>query len=158
MKPHGLKGQVTLSLSPDAPADFDDIETLFIEVRERLLPYFIERISIKGGKAYLKLEDVDTPEDAQGLSRASVYLPRELRPASEQGYHDDELIGFEVMEQDLGLIGQVSDVVQAGPNRLLSITHDGREVLIPIQGPFITDVSTADKRIAVTLPEGFLDL
>lgn len=158
MKPHGLKGQVTLSLGPDAPGDFSETEALFIEVRERLLPYFIENISVKGQKAYLKLEDVDTPEEAERLSRASVYLPKENRPEPAQGFYEDEVIGFNVVEDERGVLGTVIEVVQAGPNRLLSVSHQGREVLIPVNGPFISHVDVPGKTIQVTLPEGFLDL
>src|SRR5687768_17419405 len=99
MKPHGLKGQVTISLDADAPEDFSDIEILFVETRERLLPYFIEAISVRGNKAFLKLEEVDSPEEAQRISKSAIYLPKESRVGSGRGeFYDDEVIGFEVSD------------------------------------------------------------
>src|SRR5690606_12901459 len=122
MKPHGLKGEVTISLDPDAPDDFTAIETVFVEVRSRLLPYFIERISLRGNKAYLKLEGVDTPEASQDISRSPIYLPKASRPRSGRGeFYDDEVIGFAVHDTAIGDLGRVTEIVQAGPNKLLSV-------------------------------------
>lgn len=159
MKPHGLKGQVTIALDPEAPEDFSSIETVFVEVHERLLPYFIEAISLKGSKAFLKLEEVNTPEEAKHISKSALYLPKTARPKSARGaFYDDEVIGFEVTDSETGLLGRITEVMQAGPNKLLSVDYQGKEVLIPLNSPFIASVNKAKKRIIVTLPDGFLDM
>ena len=159
MKAHGLKGQVTLSLDLDAPENFAGIETLFVDVKEKLLPIFIEAISIKGNKAYLKLEGIETPEAAHQLSKSSVYLPKSSRPKSVRGeFYDDEIIGFEVVDSSSGSLGKITEIVQAGPNRLLSVLHEEKNVLIPLNGPFIDSVNKSKRKITVTLPEGFLEI
>lgn len=159
MKPHGLKGQVTISLDGDAPENIAEVENVFIEVRERLLPYFIESISVKGNKAFLKLEEVDSHEEAQQISKSAIYLPKAARPKSGRGeFYDDEVIGFEVYDTDLGLLGKVTEIVLAGPNKLLSVMYNEQEVLIPLNGPFIEGVNKSRKKITVTLPEGFTEL
>ena len=53
-KTHGLKGEVTIALEPGAPDDFEAITSIFAEVKGRLIPYFIEEISFKGDKAFVK--------------------------------------------------------------------------------------------------------
>jgi 16S rRNA processing protein RimM len=159
LKPHGLKGQVTISLDPEAPADFSPVKTLFVENNERLLPYFIEAISVKGNKAFLKLEEVNTPEEAKAISKSPIYLPKAQRPKSGRGeFYDDEVIGFAVVDTTLGLLGNVVTVVSAGPNKLLSVDHNQKEVLIPLNSPFIDGVNKTRKKIMVTLPDGFLEI
>lgn len=159
MKPHGLKGEVTISLDPDAPEDLSSVETVFVEVRERLLPYFIQAISLKGNKAFLKLEDVDTAEEAQNISKSALYLPKSSRPKSGRGeFYDDEVIGFDVQDTAVGLLGKITDIVQAGPNKLLSVDVQGKEVLVPLNSPFIHSINKSRKKITVTLPDGFLDI
>ncbi|MGC1244508.1 MAG: ribosome maturation factor RimM [Chryseosolibacter sp.] len=159
MKPHGLKGEVTISLDPQAPDDFNAIETIFVEVKERLLPFFVQGISLKGNKAFLKLEDVNTPEQAQDISKSSLYLPKASRPKSGRGdFYDDEIIGFEVFDTAQGSLGKITEVIQAGPNKLLSIDFQGKEILVPVNGPFVDSVNKTRKKITVTLPEGFLDI
>ena len=159
MKPHGLRGEVTLSLDPDFPDDNTALDTLFVEQQNRLVPYFIESISVRGDKAFVKFEEIDTPESASAISKSPVYLPKEMREKSGRGaFYDDEVIGFEVTDEELGVLGKIVEVVAAGPNRLLSVDHNGKEVLIPVNGPFINSINKTKKKVLVSLPEGFLDI
>jgi 16S rRNA processing protein RimM len=130
-----------------------------VEIREKLLPFFIETISVRGSKAFLKLEEVDTPEQARNISKSSLYLPKSSRPKSGSGkFYDDEVIGFEVVDTTTGPLGKITEIVQAGPNKLLSVGYQGREVLVPLNSPFIESVNKTKKKITVSLPEGFLDI
>lgn len=159
MKPHGLKGQVTFSLDQEAPDNFGQIKTLFVEVKEKLLPFFIDTISVKGNKAYLKLDGIETPEDAQTLAQSPVYLPKSSRPRSLRGeFYGDEIVGFDVIDTRTGPLGKVTETLQAGPNRLLSVAYHQKEILIPLNGPFIGGVNKSKRRITVTLPDGFLEI
>lgn len=158
MKPHGLKGEVTVMLEDEAPTDFSAIDSVFLEQNNRLVPYFIETLSGQGKKVFLKLEDVDSPEAAKLIAKQSVYVPKSLRPKPPRGkFYDDEIIDFEVYDHQIGLLGKIDGVI-AGPNRLLSIQYQGKEILIPTNGPFIKAVNKAKKRIDVELPEGFLEI
>jgi len=146
-------------LERDAPEDLSTLESAFIEQNSRLVPYFIQHISDQGKKAFVKFEDVDSAEDAGKISKHALYIEKSLRPKSGKGeFYNDEVVGFEVHDEELGQLGDVQEVMQAGPNRLLVVLHQGREVLIPVHGPFITSVNKTKKRISVTLPEGFLDI
>jgi 16S rRNA processing protein RimM len=159
LKPHGLKGEVTVMLERDAPEELSNLESAFIEQNNRLVPYFIKHISDQGKKAYVKFEDVDSADDAAKISKHTLYIEKSHRPKSGKGeFYDDEVVDFEVHDEDLGHLGNVREVMQAGPNRLLVVLRQGREVLIPVHGPFITSVNKTKKRISVTLPEGFLDI
>ncbi|MBT1704271.1 ribosome maturation factor RimM [Chryseosolibacter indicus] len=159
MKPHGLKGEVTISIEDDIPNEIESLDKIFIEQTNGLVPYFIENISVKGSKAYLKLEDVDSTEAATAISKSAIYLPKTERPKSSRGeFYDDEIVAFEVHDNEFGLIGRVVEVTLAGSNKLLSIDREGKEILIPINSPFIESINKSKKRITVSLPDGFLDI
>jgi 16S rRNA processing protein RimM len=160
MKPHGLKGEVTISLEDDAPIDFSVLDTLFIlEKDNRLIPFFIESFSGKGTKAFVKFEDVNDPETANKISKKPIYLPKSSRPKSGKGeFYEDEIQDFEVWDTNHGLLGKVTSVVQTGANKLLEVDHNGKEVLIPINSPLILSINKSKKKISVDLPEGFLDI
>lgn len=158
LKPHGLKGEVTISIDEDAP-DVSELESVFLEKDNRLVPYFIESISVRDAKAFVKFEDVNTPEEAKAISKRALYLPKSSRPKSGRGeFYDDEIVGFEVQDETAGELGKVTSVVDAGANKLLVVHQGDKEVLIPVNGPFITSVNKSKKKISVDLPEGFLDI
>jgi len=144
---HGLKGEVTLVLGPDCP-DLGTVKSLFVETAGSLVPFFIEAVSVRGTKAFLKLEEVNTPERADSLKGSSLYLPKTERPKLDRGdFYSDEVIGFEVSDVEMGPLGTVNDVLENGPMRYLSVLHNGKEVMIPVNGPFITSVNKAKKKI-----------
>ncbi len=156
-KTHGLKGEVTITYTD--LADLESVKSVFIELRNGLVPYFIEHISSRKDKAFIKFEDVNSLEAATMLKGSSVYLDKSLRPKLKKGeFYDDEVIDFIVEDEDLGLLGAIKEVIQSGPNRLLALDYLGKEVLIPITGPFIQSINKTKKKIMVLLPDGFLDL
>lgn len=159
MRPHGLKGEVTISLDPDSPVDWENLKSIFIEVKSQLVPYFIESISVRNDRAFVKLEDIGTPEQASLLKGGSLYLPKETRPKLERGeFYNEDVIGFEVMDDVHGPLGFIEEVEQAGPNRFLVLSYVQKEIMIPVNGPFIKSINKAKKKITVSLPEGFLDI
>lgn len=156
LKPHGLKGGVTISLDELIDADS---KTFFIEINNSLVPYFIEEYSERGNKAFVKFEDVDSVEDAETISKKAIYLPKSARPKSARGeFYDDEIIGFQVEDSSLGILGQVTEVTTAGPNKLILVRASNREILIPVNSPFIKSINKAKKKISVELPDGYLEI
>lgn len=159
MRPHGLKGEVTISLNPDSPSDWEALKTVFIDQRNTLVPYFIEYVSVKNDKAFVKFEDVSTPEIAAGLKNLSIYLEKTSRPKLQAGdFYDDEIIGFKVEDEAEGLLGVVKDIERAGMNRFIILDYADKEVMIPAQPPLVKSVNRTKKVISVNLPEGFLDI
>jgi 16S rRNA processing protein RimM len=159
LRSHGLKGEVTVSLDPECPSGLESVNSIFLEENSKLIPYFIEHAAVRGDKAYIKFEEVNSAEAASQISRRAVYLPKSSRISSGRGnFYDDEILDFEVVDDVHGTLGKVTKVTQAGPNKLVAVGYMNKEVLIPVNGPFITGVNKSKKRISVSLPDGFLDI
>lgn len=161
MKPHGLKGEVTVSIDAETPNDITAIESVFVNHSGQLAPYFIEAVSVKGNKAFVKFSEINTLAQAENISKSALYLPKAARPKAAKGdFYADEVVGFAIQDEKDGNLGTVREVVQSGLQRLLSVEGDadGREILIPVNDAFITRVNRARKTITVSLPDGFLDI
>jgi 16S rRNA processing protein RimM len=154
---HGLKGELTCVIEEELPeADFNAV---FVDVDNRLIPYFIKGLSGQGNRALLRLEDVDSLEQAKRLVGKGLYLQKTLRrPLGRGEFYDDELTGFTVTDAGLGQLGKVREIIEAGPNKLIAVVHGDKEVLIPVNGPFIKSINKSKKTVSVDLPEGFLEL
>jgi len=156
-KTHGLKGEVTAVFTE--PIELDALGSIFIEIKGNLVPYFIESFSDRGDKAFLKFEDINTPELAASLKGTLLYLHKEVRPVLKRGeFYNDEVIGYTIEDDTEGILGQLKQVIQSGPSRLLEIDYHGKDVLIPVNGPFIKSVNKSKKLIKVSLPDGFLSI
>lgn len=155
-KNHGLKGEVTAILTEDLD---ETVDTVFLEINNSLVPYFIKQVSGIRTKPIIAFEDVTTIDKATSLKGCSIYLPKTLRPKLSRGnFYNDELTGYSVEDKNLGELGKVIEVIESGSNRLLSVVNDRQEVLIPVNAPFILSVRKTEKKIFVELPDGFLDL
>lgn len=159
LRTHGLKGEVTVSLDADAPHDLPLMASVFLETDNSLVPYFIHSASLHGNKAYVKFEEVDSIDEASKLVSRRIFLHKSARAKSgPTEFYNDEIINFNVTDEVLGALGRITDIMQAGANRLLVVDHNGNEVLIPVNSPFIIDINKKKKTVTVNLPEGFLDI
>jgi 16S rRNA processing protein RimM len=157
-KTHGLKGQLTLVPNSDCPL-LAPGQALFLLLQQNLVPYFVKDISARHDKFFIAFEDVTSVEAAQQLKGAAVFVSKAHRPPLPRGeFYNDEVIGFEVHDLHLGLLGVVSEVVEHGPSRHVLIKTSEKEILIPVTGPFIKKLNKAKKVMAVELPEGLTDL
>jgi 16S rRNA processing protein RimM len=159
-KVHGLRGEVNVVLDVDYPEDYEGLEHLFLEQKGRLVPFFLEHFVLQpGGKALVKFEDLDSLDQVEPLVGLEIFLPlSELPQLDEDQYYFHELIGFEVFDENLGLIGPVQIIYDLETQDLLGVTHKGKEVLIPIQDGIILKVDKAAKKVYCQLPEGLLDI
>lgn len=159
-KVHGLRGEVNVVLDVDYPEDYEGLEHLFIEQKGRLVPFFLEHFVIQpGDRALAKFEELDTIESVESLVGSEAYLPLTELPQLEDGqYYFHELVGFEVIDETLGLIGPIQIIYDLETQDLLGVIHQGKEVLIPIQDGIITKVDKAAKKVFCQLPDGLLDI
>lgn len=156
-KTHGLNGEVTVNTMPECP-DMGSLDSVFIDRGGNFVPYFLKSVSVKGDKAFVKFDEVNNIDQAAELKGSSLFLLKSERPKLSKGeFYNDEVVGFEVLENG-EVLGNITDIMEGGPNRFLVLDYKGKEILIPINGPFIKSVNKSKKKVTVELPEGFLDI
>ena len=159
IKTHGLNGEVSIFLDTDHPEDYQNLESLFIEINKQLIPFFVESLRVQGSHALIAFEEVETIEDAERLRGCSIYLPLSLLPKLEDNaYYYHELIGFDILDQEKGLIGQLDSIVDVAGNDIMITNFQSIEVMIPMNDDVIEKVDKSAHQILIKLPEGLLDV
>ena len=80
----------------------------------------------------MKLEGIDTPEDAEKLRNKLLYMHRDDLELDDDTYFIQDLIGLEVSDADSGKVyGKITDVMQTGANDVYVVTGGDREYLVP---------------------------
>ena len=160
VKKYSFKGEVLIKLDTDEPELFEDMDSVFVEVRNNLVPFFIESSQMhKSELLRIKFEDVDSEQDADALIKSELYLPLEFLPKLEDDkFYFHEIIGFMVEDVNFGKVGIVKSVNDSTAQALFEIDRDGIEILIPMNDDFIKKVDKKKKTILVETPEGLIDL
>ncbi len=158
LKTHGLKGELVLVIDADNPQEYSELESVFVEINKKLVPFFMERFQLNGAKAISKFEEIDSIEQAKGFKGAKLYLPLDFLPELEGGYYFHELIGFKVIDSNEGELGVISGVFDSGSQDLMAMQYQAKEVLIPLTDEVVTKVDKIAKTIYTTLPNGLLDI
>jgi 16S rRNA processing protein RimM len=159
IRTHGYKGGLKALLDVDQPQEYRELEMVFVEIRDKLIPWVIESIHLEGQKANIKLQDVGTMEAAERLVGSILFLPLELLPklrGNKFYYH--EVTGFKVNDARQGYIGQIERVLDLPGNPLLVVQFDQKEILLPITDAIIKKVDRKKKQIDIEAPEGLLDI
>lgn len=159
-KLHGFKGEVSLFLDVSNPADYAGLDALFIDINNQLTPFFVESFKLKNkGFAAVKFEGVDTEQDARLLLRKSLFLPAEILPElSGVNFYDHEVIGFKVVDNQFGEVGELVDIIDLSVNPLLQIQRDKKEVLVPLIDGLVTQVDRDSKVLYISAPAGLIEL
>jgi 16S rRNA processing protein RimM len=153
LKSYGTEGGLIVSTAA-IPEDFDTKEPVFIDFDELPVPFFIEEFKAHGSKkAFLKLEDIDSLQDAEELVGREIYFSIE---------DDDDFAGFaglEVCDAKTGEpVGTVKEYVDIPSNPCLEVEMPDSEetVLIPCHEDLVDRIDDKKGRIFLRIPEGLL--
>ena len=157
---HGTRGEVVFFLDVDFPEDYDELDSVFVEIKGQLVPYFIKSINVhKGNKAIVKFEDINSIEAATPLINCALFLPEDnLDELDERQFYYHEIIGFSVVDEKLGALGTVATVYTMATQDLIAMNYQGKEILIPVNDTIVPKIDRELKILHVSLPEGLLDV
>lgn len=145
---HGLKGLVKVMPWADDPADLLDFDRFFIDGTE----YAVEHSSLQKSMVLLKLEGVDTLEDAAKLRGKELSIARADVELEEGTVFIADLIGLPVYcgERELGRITEVL----TPPANDVYVVKGRQEYLIPAVKEFIEELNPEAGYVRVRLIEG----
>lgn len=165
-KLHGLQGELKLSIEGRYLEDFLKNERIFLDVKGAKVPYFVANVRGKG-EMILKLEEVDSRDAAYALQSREVHLrvqdlipdhKRELEIEEEETLEYEHLTGFQLVDKTVGVVGQIDEVLEMPQQEMAFLKYKGRDVLIPLNGKFITSIDEKSKTVFMDLPEGLLEV
>ena len=160
IKTQGIKGEIAVLLKNINSQIFNTTESVFLEIKKELVPFFIENFEILNKNlAVLKFEDVNTVDQAEQYLQCNLYLPLNLLPESDKNIiHPREIIGFTVIDKEYGNIGKIEDIIENSFQSIMVIKSGDKEILIPSVDEIIQKIDRKGKEIFITAPEGLIEL
>lgn len=154
---HGLSGEVKVEPWCDSPDILCSHKTLYFSKGEKKIK--VKKSRVQKNMAIIKLEGINTVEDAQSLRNKVLYVDRESLKLPENTYFIADLIGMEVLDSDTEKsYGTISDVTQTGANDVYHIkAADGKMYYIPAIADVVKSTDIEAGIMKITPLRGLFD-
>ena len=159
-KKFSFKGEVLIWLDTDEPELYEDMESVFVEFNNNLVPYFILRSSLhKNDFLRVQFEDVNTEAEADDMLGCAIYLPLKMLPKlTGNKFYFHEVIGFEIEDKRHGVIGIIQSVNDTTAQPLFEVLNGSVEMLIPMIDHFLVEIDRKNKKVKMDLPDGLVEM
>ncbi len=156
VKPQGRHGELAVECLSDREDRFPRLQRVFLPdgqggaTARRVLHSWPHK-----GRFVLKLEGVDSIDQAERLRGLELRIPEEELAALPEGsYYHHQLRGLLVVDTAGATLGVVEDVLETGAEaRVLVVRGGGGEVLLPFAESFVRRVDLARRLLIVDRPE-----
>ena len=158
-KVSGYEGAVTVKLEKIFTENIPQMESVFLEIEGRPVPFFISDQEYSGADILkLKFEDYDSIEKVREFTGCRVLLTNGI-PDDNQTEDFQSLIGYKVLIQGDKLLGSITEVIPNPGQWLLNIISEGsKDILIPFHEHFIVSIDNKKMIIIMDIPDGLTEL
>jgi 16S rRNA processing protein RimM len=160
LKTKGIKGEIIIKFNNDCSEEIQKLESIFIDVDNKLVPFFIENIKLKTlSTSIVKLEGIDEEEKAIEFIGSDFYISVDQSEVLQINKVESiDITGYKVIDQNKNNIGVVLDFIDISKNPLLNVKTDNGEILIPAKDELIIEIDDDLQEIILNIPEGLLDI
>jgi 16S rRNA processing protein RimM len=158
-RPHGLRGEVVLTLLSDTPRRLEegsDLQLVFPSgERQRVV---IETSRRQKDSVVVRFGGAEDRDDAESFRGARLEVPTESVPPSPEGsYYYFELLSCTCHDEKEGRLGEVVEIVEDGGGLILKVDDGKRELMIPFVRAYMKRVDTEAGVLEFDLPEGLVE-
>ncbi|MCT4624673.1 MAG: ribosome maturation factor RimM [Schleiferiaceae bacterium] len=159
-KKHSFKGELVVHLDTDQPEKYQNLESVLLDYRGELVPFFITECLWTGGqKLRVRFEDINNEEEAAKLINCEIFLPLSFLPKLEGNqFYFHEVEGFKAQDEQHGEIGIIEAVSDENFQPLFIIKNQEKEILIPAIDTFIKQIDRENKVVLLSTPDGLIEL
>jgi 16S rRNA processing protein RimM len=159
-KKFSFKGEVLVYLDTDEPELYENMETVFVEFNNNLVPFFIESSSLhKNDFLRVHFEDIDNEEEADNIIGCAIYLPLSMLPKlTGNKFYFHEVIGFEIEDKRIGVFGKIVSINDVSAQPLFEVLNGNVELLIPMIDHFLVEIDRKNKKVIMDLPKGLVEM
>ncbi len=155
----GIKGQVKVVPFTDDVKRFDKLKSVYVERKKELQSHKIENVKYTNNMVILKLEGIDSMEEAEKYKNCSLKIDRkDAIKLPKDTYFIADLIGLPVYTDEDVLLGKVDDIYNTGSSDIYVIKDElGKQILLPAIKDVIKTIDLDNEKIIVHIIKGLLD-
>lgn len=154
---YGIKGFIKVVPLVDYKEQFKDFHKIYIDLNKENDEFLIEEVKFSKDLVLLKLEGIETIEQAENFRNKYIKIKREDIKLEKGAHFIVDLLGLEVYTDDGILLGNIKEVLQPGCNDVYIIkNNENKEILIPVIPDVVKKIDIENHKVIVHLIDGLL--
>lgn len=154
---YGIKGFLKVVPLVDNNNQFKEFEKLYIQENKKYRELKLQEVKFSKNLVLLKVEEIDSIEEALKLKNLYLYAKREDIKLEEGAYFIVDLIGLEVYTEEGKLLGTLKEVLQPGANDVYVVENkENKQILLPVIPDVVKQINIAEKKVIVHLLNGLI--
>ncbi len=160
-KTYGIKGEVHAIIDEEFTELLGSIKYLFVDLEGGLVPFFISEDGLRfrnNDNIIVKFDFINSTVRAKELIGCKLYLfiNKSSEPLNPGKYNG--MTGVEVVDQVNGNLGKISRIDDYSGNMVLTVSHNDKEILIPLSDKIIQRFDSKNQKLYLKCPEGLIDI
>lgn len=149
------EGTVSVKIEKDFTENIPEMESVFIEIEGKPVPFFISESEYSGGDLIkFRFDGYETYEKLKDFSGCLIFLTSEAE-SYKHAENSSDLTGFMIIKPDKSILGKVTEIIRNPGQDLLAVkSASGKEILIPFHEDFVKKIDPRKKFVVMNLPEG----
>jgi 16S rRNA processing protein RimM len=159
-KVSGYEGAVTVKLEKSFTENIPQMESVFLEIDGRPVPFFISGYDYSGADL-LKLifEGYESDEKVGEFIGCRIFLTETDSGDTQKNPNTNNLKGYKVFLADSNLLGIITDIIENPGQWLLVVESPAKkELLIPLHEDFIVSIDKKKMFVIMNIPEGLTEI
>lgn len=156
---HGVRGEVKVFPTTDDAKRFSKLKEVEMEKDNGTVTLHVQHVKYFKQMVIVKFKEYNSMNEVENLRGKKLYVTRENAvKLSKDEYFIADLIDINVIDEEKGLKGVITDVIQTGANDVYEITlEDGRSFLMPAIKDCVKKVDMDERVMLIHIMEGLLD-
>ena len=160
---HGVRGEIKVQPLTDDPNRFSALDhALLLSPSEKMIrDISISRIRLTDSLLILSINSLTDRDEAKKLINHYIAVERSNAVKLPEGrYFIKDLIGIQVIDDERGILGRISDIISNGVGAdIIVITRSGNKyILVPYLKSVVYDVDIPDGIMRLRLPDGLFEI
>jgi len=158
-KAHGVQGEVKISFDVHDLSDYLNRKSFWLAHKNGVeKEWEISRMRLADKHVIVKFKDIRYRDEAEQLVGMTLFVPQTDLPQLPEGeFYYFEIIGFDVVDKQLGKLGKVKDIVETGSQDIILMEYHNQEVLIPVVDQIVLSADKNQRCVYTHLPDGLLE-
>jgi 16S rRNA processing protein RimM len=158
-KLNGYEGAVTVKLEKIFSENIPLLESVFLEIEGRPVPFFISGSEYSGADILrISFEGYESVEKVSEFIGCRIFLTSG-KPGKTHQDDVTNLVGYLVLVQNDNFLGTITGIIKNPGQWLLRIDSPSeKEILIPLHNDFIVSIDDDKKTIIMDIPDGLIDI